>query len=180
MIGLSNGPGFTPQKPQFFEEKMLRLLEIFFLKNSSPFFLKPWKVGASNINILLIGAIKNYNFFYCHFLIRPFLSKIFAGPSHQAKAKSSSRTVIFDFLSRQHVRLELLLVQRDQHTKERPSRYTLRRNVLSAGSTTHDLSYLVSQSADDTRQGQARGYGHVTSFACRPLGANTSNLYSSL
>ena len=26
-------------------------------------------------------------------------------------------------------------------------------------------------------QGQARGYGHITSFACRPHGANTSNLY---
>ena len=72
---------------------MLRLLEIFFLKNSSPFFLKPWRVRASNINILLIGAIKHYNFFYCHFLLRPFLSKIFAGPFHQAKAESSSRTV---------------------------------------------------------------------------------------
>ena len=93
MIGLSNGPGFTPQKTQFFEEKMLRLLEIFFLKNSSPFFLKPWRVGTSNINILLIGAIKNYNFFYCHFLLRPFLSEMFAGPFHQAKAESSSRTV---------------------------------------------------------------------------------------
>ena len=92
-MGLSNGPGFTPQKTQFFEEKMLRLFKIFFLKNSSPFFLKPWRVGASNINILLIGAIKNYNFFYCHFLLRPFLSKIFAGPFHQAKAESSSRHV---------------------------------------------------------------------------------------
>ena len=26
------------------------------------------------------------------------------------------------------------------------------------------------------RQGQARGYGHITSFACRPDGANTSKL----
>ena len=92
-MGLSNGPGFTPQKPQFFEEKMLWLFMIFFLKNSSPFFLKPWRVGTSNINILLIGAIKNYNFFYCHFLLRPFLSKMVAGPFHQAKAESSSRTV---------------------------------------------------------------------------------------
>ena len=25
-------------------------------------------------------------------------------------------------------------------------------------------------------QGQARGYGHITSFACRPHGASTSNL----
>ena len=94
-MGLSNGPGFTPQKTQFFEEKMLRLFMIFFLKNSSPFFLKPWRVGTSNINILLIGAIKNYNFFYCHFLLRPFLSEMFSGPFHQAKAKSSSRTVVF-------------------------------------------------------------------------------------
>ena len=77
---------------------MLRLLEIFFLKNSSPFFLKPWRVRASNINILLIGAIKHYNFFYCHFLLRPFLSEMFAGPFHQAKAESSSRTVIEDLL----------------------------------------------------------------------------------
>ena len=29
-------------------------------------------------------------------------------------------------------------------------------------------------------QGQARGYGHITSFACRPHGANTSNLNNSL
>ena len=94
MIGLSNGPGFTPKKPQFFKEKMLRLLDIFFLKNSSPFFLKPWRVRTSNLNILLIGAIKHYNFFYCHFLLRPFLSEMFAGPFHQAKAESSSRTVL--------------------------------------------------------------------------------------
>ena len=83
-----------PKKPQFFEEKMLRLLEIFFLKNSSQFFLKPWRVRASNINILLIGAIKHYNYFYCHFLLRLFLSEIFTGPFHQAKAESSSRTVL--------------------------------------------------------------------------------------
>ena len=82
-----------PKKTQFCEEKMLRLLEIFFLKNSSPFFLKPWRVRASNLIILLIGAIKHYNFFYCHFLLRPFLSEMFAGPFHQAKAESSSRTV---------------------------------------------------------------------------------------
>ena len=86
------------KKPQFFEEKMLRLLEIFFLKNSSQFFLKPWRVRASNINILLIGPIKHYNFFYCHFLLRPFLSKIFAGPFHQAKALSSSFTVCCESL----------------------------------------------------------------------------------
>ena len=29
-------------------------------------------------------------------------------------------------------------------------------------------------------QGQARGYGHITSFACRPHGANTSNFNNSL
>ena len=91
MIGLSNGPGFTPQKTQVFGEKMLRLLKIFFLKNSSPFFLKPWRARASNINILLIGAIKHYNFFYCNFLLRPFVSEMFPGPFHQAKAESSSR-----------------------------------------------------------------------------------------
>ena len=29
-------------------------------------------------------------------------------------------------------------------------------------------------------QGQARGYGHITSLACRPHGANTSNCNNSL
>ena len=29
-------------------------------------------------------------------------------------------------------------------------------------------------------QGQAGGYGHITSFVCRPHGANTSNLNNSL
>ena len=32
----------------------------------------------------------------------------------------------------------------------------------------------------DIDQGQARGYGHITSFACRPHGANTSNFNNSL
>ena len=29
-------------------------------------------------------------------------------------------------------------------------------------------------------QGQARGYGQITLFVCRPHGANTSNMYNSL
>ena len=82
-----------PKNLNFLKKKCLDFSWFFFLKNSSPFFLKPWRVGTSNINILLIGAIKNYNFFYCHFLLRPFLSEIFIGPLHQAKAESSSRTV---------------------------------------------------------------------------------------
>ena len=32
-----NGPGLTPQKPIFIAEKMLRILEIFLGKYSSPF-----------------------------------------------------------------------------------------------------------------------------------------------
>ena len=33
---------------------------------------------------------------------------------------------------------------------------------------------------NETNQGQARGYGHITSYACRPHGANTSNFNNSL
>ena len=38
MTGGPNGPGLTPQKPLILAEKMLRLLEIFLRKNSSPFY----------------------------------------------------------------------------------------------------------------------------------------------
>ena len=43
MVGGPNGPGLTPQKPLIFGEKMLRLLEIFLGKNSSPIFLNTGK-----------------------------------------------------------------------------------------------------------------------------------------
>ena len=94
MIGLSNGPGLTPKKPLFFVEKMLRLLDIFWIKNSRSFFSKLIRVRASNLYTLLIGIIKPYNFYYWYFLLRPLVSKIFAGPFHQAKAVSSSFTVV--------------------------------------------------------------------------------------
>ena len=65
MVGGQNGPYVTPQKnPLFFIEKMLRLLEIFLVKNSSPFFSKLVRVRVPNLYILLIGAIKPYNFCY--------------------------------------------------------------------------------------------------------------------
>ena len=47
------------KKPLFFIEKMLRLLEIFMVKNSSPFFSKLVRVRGPNHYILLIGTIKD-------------------------------------------------------------------------------------------------------------------------
>ena len=64
MVGGPNGPGLTPQKPLFLAEKMLRLLEIFLRKNSSPIFSELVRARASHPYILLIGAIKPYNFYY--------------------------------------------------------------------------------------------------------------------
>ena len=93
MIGLSNGPGLTPQKPLFLVEKMLRLLDIFLVKNSRPFFSKLVRVRASNLFTLLIGIIKPYHYYYRYFLLRSLVREIFVGPFHQAKAVSSSFTV---------------------------------------------------------------------------------------
>ena len=78
---------------------MLRIQEIFWVKNSSPFFSKLVRVRASNLYTLLIGIIKPYHYYYMYFLLRSLVSEIFAGPFHQAKALSSSFTV---FLSHSH------------------------------------------------------------------------------
>ena len=72
---------------------MLRLLDIFWVKNSRPFFSKLVRVRASNLYTLLIGIIKPYHYYYMYFLLRSLVSEIFAGPFHQAKALSSSFTV---------------------------------------------------------------------------------------
>ena len=93
MVGGPNGPGLTPQKTSNFWRKKLRLLEFFWEKNSSPIFSKLVRARAINPFILLVGNIKPYNFYSYHFLFRPFLSKIFAGPFHRAKTMSQGRTV---------------------------------------------------------------------------------------
>ena len=72
---------------------MLRLLDIFLRKNSSPFISKLVRVRDSNVYILLVVTIKPYNFYSWHFLLRPLLSDIFAGPFHRAKTMSQGRTV---------------------------------------------------------------------------------------
>ena len=82
-----------PKKPQFFEEKMLRLLEIFLVKNSSPFFSILVRVRGPNHNILLIGTVKPHNICYWHFLLRSFLSEIFDDPFHQTKKGETNKTV---------------------------------------------------------------------------------------
>ena len=73
---------------------MLRLLEFFCGKNSSPIFSELVRARASNPFILLVGTIKPCNFYYQHFLLRPLLSEIFAGPFHRAKTTSQGRTVV--------------------------------------------------------------------------------------
>ena len=85
MVGGQNGPGVTPQKTSIFHRKMLRLLEIFLVKNSSPCFSKLVRVRGPNHYILLKGTIKPCNICYWHFLLRSFLSKIFGNPFHQTK-----------------------------------------------------------------------------------------------
>ena len=82
------------KKPLFFIEKMLRLLEIFLVKNSSPFFSKLVRVRGPNHYILLIGTIKPYNICYWHFLLRSFLSEIFNDPFHQTKKGETNKTII--------------------------------------------------------------------------------------
>ena len=64
MVGGPNGPGLTPQKALIFEEKMLRLFEFFWEKNSSPIFSKLVRARAINPFILLVGTIKPYNLYY--------------------------------------------------------------------------------------------------------------------
>ena len=94
MVGGPNGPGLTPQKTLFFGEKMLtRLLEFFWGKNSSPVFSKLVRARASNPFRLLVGTIKPCNLYYYHFLLRLFLSEIFAGPFHRAKMIEQGETV---------------------------------------------------------------------------------------
>ena len=70
-----------------------RLLKIFLVKNSSPFFSKLVRVWGPNHYILLIGTIKPYNICYWHFLLRSFLSKIFNDPFHQTKKGETNKTV---------------------------------------------------------------------------------------
>ena len=82
------------KKPLFFIEKMLRLLEIFMVKNSSPFFSKLVRVRGPNHYILLIGTIKPYNICYVHFWLRLFLSEIFDDPFHQTKKAETNKTVV--------------------------------------------------------------------------------------
>ena len=72
---------------------MLRLLEIFLVKNSSPFFSKLVRVRGPNHYILLIGTIKPCNLYYQNFLLRPFLGEIFAVPFHRAKMIEQGETV---------------------------------------------------------------------------------------
>ena len=69
-------------------------MEIFWLKNTSPFFSILVRVRVSNFYTLLIGIIKSHHCYYWYFLLRSLVSKIFAGPFHQSKALSSSFTVI--------------------------------------------------------------------------------------
>ena len=84
---------WPPQKSLIFGEKMLRLLEFFWEKNSSPIFSTMVRARASSPCILLIGTIKPYNFYYKHFLLWPFFSEIFAGPFHREKMIEQGKTV---------------------------------------------------------------------------------------
>ena len=64
MVGGPDGPGLTPQKTSNFWRKKLRLLEFFGGKNSSPILSKLVRARASNPDILLVGTIKPYDFYY--------------------------------------------------------------------------------------------------------------------
>ena len=64
MVGGPNGTGLTQQKSVIYGEKMLRFLEFFWGKNSSPIFSKPVRARAFNFRILLVGNIKHYNLHY--------------------------------------------------------------------------------------------------------------------
>ena len=82
------------KKPLFFTEKMLRLLEIFLVENSSPCFSKLVRVRGPNHYILLIGSIKPCNICYWHFLLKSFLSEILDDPFHQTKKGETNKTVL--------------------------------------------------------------------------------------
>ena len=73
---------------------MLRLLEFFGEKNSSPIFSTMVRARASSPCTLLIGTIKPYNICYWHFLLRSFLSEIFDDPFHQTKKGETNKTVV--------------------------------------------------------------------------------------
>ena len=90
----SQRSSFDPTKTLILAEKMLRLLEIFLRKNSSPFFSKLVRVRYSNVYILLVVTIKPCNFCSWHFLLRPLLSEIFAGLFHRAKTTAQGWTVL--------------------------------------------------------------------------------------
>jgi len=64
MDGGPNETGLTLQKSLIFGEKMLRLLEFFGGKNSSPIFSKLVRAGDSHPFTLLVGTIKPYNLYY--------------------------------------------------------------------------------------------------------------------
>ena len=73
---------------------MLRLLEFIGGKNSSLIFSKLVRARDSNPFLRLVGTIKPYNLYYRHFLLRPFLSKIFGGLFHRAKMIEQGETVV--------------------------------------------------------------------------------------
>ena len=93
MVGGPNGPGLTPQKTSNFWRKNAQTLEFFCGKNSSPIYSEVVRARASHPYILLVGTIKSCNFYYQHFLLRPFLSEIFAGPFHRVKMIEQGKTV---------------------------------------------------------------------------------------
>ena len=78
---------------------MLRLLEFFGGKNSSPIFSKLVRARDSNPFILLVGTIKPYNLYYQHFLLRPFLGEIFAVQFHRAKMIEQGETLLYNICS---------------------------------------------------------------------------------
>ena len=96
---------FFSKKSLFLAEKMLRLLEIFLRKNSSPFFSKLVRVRDSNVYILLVVTTKPCNFYSWHFLLRPLLSEIFAGPFHRAKMIEQGETVCSEGFCQEYWRL---------------------------------------------------------------------------
>ena len=97
------------KKPLFFIEKMLRLLEIFLVQNSSPFSSKLVRVRGPNYYILLIGTIKPYNICYWHFMLRSFFSKIFDDPFHQTKKGETDKTVHNAYTCTFHKRILLFM-----------------------------------------------------------------------
>ena len=73
---------------------MVRPFEFFGEKNSSPIFSTLVRARTSSLCRLLIVIIEPYNFYYKHFLLRPFLSEIFAGPFHREKMIEQGKTVL--------------------------------------------------------------------------------------